>query len=53
MSETTGAPDGAFPDARHDHGDCVAEALRAAEGLCAESGARLTELRRFRPLAGK
>ncbi len=46
MNKSTGAPEDAFPGARHDHGDCVAEAVRAAEGLCAERGARLTKLRR-------
>lgn len=36
----------AFPQAGHDHGGCVAEALRVAEKVCAERGARLTKLRR-------
>ncbi|MNZ84058.1 Zinc uptake regulation protein [compost metagenome] len=30
----------------HDHSHCVAEALAAADALCARSGARLTALRR-------
>jgi Fur family transcriptional regulator, zinc uptake regulator len=30
----------------HDHHHCVQEALASAEGLCADSGTRLTELRR-------
>lgn len=30
----------------HDHGTCVAEALEAAEAICAKRGARLTKLRR-------
>jgi len=35
-----------FPDAGHDHGDCVSEALALAERVCANRGARLTALRR-------
>jgi len=31
---------------RHNHGDCIAVALRRADSVCARSGARLTELRR-------
>ncbi len=46
MSKATRTPEGAFPGIRHDHGDCVAEALSAAEALCAQRGVRLTELRR-------
>ena len=30
----------------HDHSHCVSDALRAADALCARSGARLTALRR-------
>lgn len=44
MDETTHAH--AFPDHAHDHADCVAEALAAADRICAERGARLTQLRR-------
>ncbi len=36
----------AFLQAGHDHRDCIAEALRMAERVCAERGARLTKLRR-------
>jgi len=36
----------AFPDPDHDHGDCRAEALAAAERTCAQQGKRLTPLRR-------
>ena len=36
----------AFPRAEHDHRGCVADALRMAEQVCAERGARLTKLRR-------
>ncbi len=46
MNKTMTATKGAFPGVRHDHGDCVAGALRAAEELCAQRGARLTKLRR-------
>jgi Fur family transcriptional regulator, zinc uptake regulator len=31
---------------KHDHGACVDQALAGADRLCAEGGARLTELRR-------
>ncbi len=37
---------GAFQPKGHDHADCVAAALAAAERLCARRRARLTELRR-------
>ena len=30
----------------HDHSDCIADALREADRLCAERGVRLTEIRR-------
>lgn len=33
-------------DHDHDHDHCVAEALARAEAICAERGARLTDLRR-------
>lgn len=36
----------AFPDPRHDHGDCVDELLTRAERQCAREGVRLTPLRR-------
>ncbi|MCS4504525.1 transcriptional repressor [Arhodomonas aquaeolei] len=36
----------AFPAEGHDHRDCVATALAAAERLCREQGARLTPQRR-------
>jgi Fur family transcriptional regulator, zinc uptake regulator len=42
-------PAGAMPGRpirRHDHDHCVEQALVSAEGLCADSGTRLTELRR-------
>jgi len=35
-----------FPRTAHDHKKCVADALAEAERLCAESGVRLTVLRR-------
>ena len=35
-----------FPDPSHDHDRCVADALSSAELVCAQRGARLTELRR-------
>ena len=34
------------PQRGHDHTSCIAEALAAAEGLCAERGAALTPIRR-------
>ncbi len=37
---------GGFPDQRHDHERCVDDALKAAEALCSERGARLTPIRR-------
>ncbi len=36
----------AFQPKGHDHADCLAGALQAAERLCARRGARLTEIRR-------
>lgn len=33
-------------DHDHDHGTCVADALSRAEAICADRGARLTDLRR-------
>ncbi len=36
----------AFPKRGHDHGRCVADALASADQLCAQSGDRLTTLRR-------
>jgi Fur family zinc uptake transcriptional regulator len=38
------APTAARPD--HNHERCISQALLRAEGLCADSGARLTALRR-------
>ena len=38
-----GAP---FPRAGHDHRGCIEDALRMADQVCAERGARLTRLRR-------
>lgn len=35
-----------FPGARHDHAHCIDGALRQAEAICAQRGARLTKLRR-------
>lgn len=35
-----------FDGDSHDHGLCIADALRTAEQLCARRGARLTKLRR-------
>lgn len=35
-----------FEKSNHNHGRCVAGALKAAEHLCAEKGARLTVIRR-------
>jgi Fur family zinc uptake transcriptional regulator len=44
MSES---PDGAaFPPRGHNHRKCIADALDAAERLCAESGLRFTPIRR-------
>lgn len=37
---------GAFPTEGHDHDDCVATAMAAAEELCRRQGRRFTELRR-------
>ena len=37
---------GPFRPKGHDHADCVATALSAADRLCTRRGARLTELRR-------
>ena len=36
----------AFPDQRHDHARCMAEALDRAEALCAKARVRLTPQRR-------
>ncbi len=36
----------AFPGARHNHRTCIADAIGAAEQVCARRGARLTKLRR-------
>lgn len=46
MSTKRPAPGAAFPRAGHDHRGCVTDALRLAEQVCAERGARLTRLRR-------
>lgn len=35
-----------FPAPNHDHGNCVAHALAAAEAECRRRGARLTDVRR-------
>ncbi len=35
-----------FPAHDHDHGHCVADALKKAEEICALRGARLTQMRR-------
>jgi len=43
---TTESEPGAAPASEHDHHRCVEDALAGAEGLCADSGTRLTELRR-------
>lgn len=37
---------GTFPRVGHDHGGCIADAVRMAEKVCTERGARLTKLRR-------
>lgn len=42
----TSEPGDPFPQAGHDHGRCVSEALDRAASLCARRGKRLTELRR-------
>lgn len=39
-------PADAFPRARHDHRDCLVQAMQTAERLCELRGVRLTELRR-------
>ena len=39
-------PPALFPAAQHDHGDCIRDALEAAERSCREHGARLTAIRR-------
>lgn len=44
MDEVVGT--GRFPPAQHDHGNCVAQAVEAAERLCRERGLRFTEIRR-------
>jgi len=44
MSEA--GPAGRFPPPQHDHGNCVAQALQAAEGLCRKRGLRFTQIRR-------
>ncbi len=36
----------AFPDAGHDHGECISAALAAAEDTCHREGLRLTPIRR-------
>lgn len=36
----------AFPEHSHDHGQCRVEAVRRAETLCTQRGARFTEARR-------
>lgn len=38
--------DESFPSPDHDHGQCLDDALSAAERLCAERGARITPARR-------
>ena len=35
-----------FPAPEHDHGDCVQQALVAAESVCRDRGLRLTRIRR-------
>lgn len=35
-----------FPDAKHDHGKCVATALSRANDICSSRGVRLTDIRR-------
>ena len=45
LTTTESAP-GATPASEHDHHRCVQDALAGAEGLCAGSGTRFTELRR-------
>lgn len=37
---------GPFPSPKHDHADCVSEALATAEQVCRERGLRLTAIRR-------
>jgi Fur family zinc uptake transcriptional regulator len=37
---------GPFTGRRHDHARCLADALRTAERICDDRGARLTDLRR-------
>lgn len=37
---------GRLPPAKHDHDDCVSEALATAERLCRERGLRFTSIRR-------
>lgn len=36
----------AFPDAAHDHAECISAALAAAEDTCRREGLRLTPIRR-------
>ena len=36
----------AFPDAAHDHAECISTALAAAEDTCRREGLRLTPIRR-------
>jgi Fur family zinc uptake transcriptional regulator len=42
-AESSGTP--AFPRRGHDHAHCIDDALAAANRVCEQSGARLTELR--------
>ena len=42
----TGAAQSPFPSENHDHGECITEALQAAERLCRMRRVRLTQLRR-------
>lgn len=46
MGKRARRPAAIFPKTGHDHARCVADAVAAADGLCARSGDRLTPLRR-------
>ena len=45
MGRLSRAAAASFAASDHDHGICVAEAMRDAERICARRGVRLTKLR--------
>ena len=46
VKRSRGAGGAAFPRHGHDHASCVDDAIAAADRVCSQNGARLTELRR-------